>query len=53
LTDDDNALQYFTQADDFLKSDILNLDFEDRKTVERKNTTDLILEKLAETYLRN
>lgn len=53
LTDSNSTLKYFSEADKFLKSDILDLDFEDRKTVERKNTTDLILEKLVEQYLRN
>ncbi len=53
LSNDELLLEHFAIADNFLKSEILNLDFDDRKTVERKNTTDIIIEKLSETYLRN
>lgn len=52
LNDDAKTLEFFTLADEFLKSDSLELDFEDRKTVERKNTTDLINEKLIKKYLK-
>lgn len=45
------TLKYFIDSDVFLKSEYLSLDFNDRKTVERKNTTDLILEKLKEKLL--
>lgn len=53
LIDPVKTLDFFERSDEFLKSEILNLDFDDRKTVERKNTTDLISEKLIETYLKN
>lgn len=52
LKDTERTFQYFEMADAFLKSKILSLAFNDRKTVERKNTTDLINEKLAELHLR-
>jgi len=53
LTDPEKTLEYFKFADDFLKSEIINLDFDDRKTVERKNTTDAINDKLTEIYLHS
>ena len=53
LKNDSLAISKFEEAVNFLKSNELNLDFNDRKTVERKNTTDIIIEKLKEKFLRN
>lgn len=53
LKNEEQTLVYFKQASEFLESEELNLDFKDRKTVERKDTTELILETLKNKYLRN
>lgn len=53
LRDKDLTLQYFSKADSFLRDQILALDFSDRKTVERKNTTDTINDELIKKYLTN
>lgn len=52
LKDSQKAKEIFLESAEFIEGDILNIDFKDRKAVERKNTTDLIMEKLIETYLR-
>ena len=46
LKDEDLTLSIFKESSDFLESEELNLNFKDRKTVERKDTTELIIEKL-------
>lgn len=51
LRDDTLAISKFSEAVDFLKSKYLDLNFNDRKTVERRNTTDLIIQKLKEKYV--
>jgi hypothetical protein len=53
LKDSQKAKEYFLESAKFIEGDILNIDFKDRKAVERKNTTDLIMEKLIDTYLRD
>lgn len=52
LKDSEKALAYFMDSSQFIESEELGLNFKDRKSVERKNTTDLMLEKLIETYLK-
>ncbi len=52
LKDSRKVNEIFQKSAEFIESDILNIDFKDRKSVERKNTTDLIMEKLIETYLK-
>ncbi|UUW11325.1 AIPR family protein [Flavobacterium plurextorum] len=52
LKDEDLTLSIFKESSDFLESEELNLNFKDRKTVERKDTTELIIEKLKFKYLR-
>ncbi len=47
------CLDTFIESASFLESNELGLDFTDRKTVERKNTTDIIINKLKDKYLRN
>ena len=53
LKNEEMALIKFKEAIEFLKSDLLNLDFKDRKTVERKSTTDIILNGLVDKYLKH
>ena len=52
LKDEDLTLSIFKESSDFLESEELNLNFKDRKTVERKDTTELIIEKLKFKYSR-
>lgn len=52
LKNESLAIGKFEEAVNFLKSSELNLDFNDRKTVERKNTTDMIIEALKDKFLR-
>ena len=52
LKNEENAISKFQESINFLKSDFLNLDFKDRKTVERKGTTDIITNGLIEKYLK-
>ncbi|MCD8435998.1 AIPR family protein [Tenacibaculum dicentrarchi] len=51
LKDETKSFELFYKSAEFIETDILKIDFKDRKAVERKNTTDLIMEKLIETYL--
>jgi AIPR protein len=51
LKNDDECLTYFKDSSEFLESIELNLDFNDRKTVERKGTTELIIDRLKDKYL--
>jgi len=50
LKNETSAIERFKEAIAFLRSDTLNLDFKDRKTVERKTTTDIILNGLIQKY---
>jgi hypothetical protein len=50
LNDEELMLSKFREALDFLTSDKLGLDFGDRKTPERKNTTDMILLELKNKF---
>lgn len=52
LKNEELAITKFKESIDFLKSDFLNLDFKDRKTVERKGTTDIIMNGLVEKFLK-
>ena len=52
LKNEENAISKFQESIDFLQSEFLNLDFKDRKTVERKGTTDIITNGLIEKYLK-
>lgn len=52
LKNDESSFYFFKTAAEFIESDELNIDFNDRKAVERKDTTDLIIEKLIEKYLK-
>lgn len=52
LTDSDKSFEYFKSAAEFIESDEVGINFKDRKSVERKNTTDLINEKLVDKYLK-
>ena len=52
LKNEESAIFKFQESIDFLQSDFLNLDFKDRKTVERKGTTDIITDGLVEKYLK-
>lgn len=52
LKDANLTLQYFLEAAEFIESEGLGIDFSDRKSVERKDTTELIIEKLVEKYLK-
>ncbi|MDY8137508.1 AIPR family protein [Aquimarina sp. 2201CG5-10] len=47
------AIEKFKKAINFLRSEQLDLNFNDRKTVERKNTTDIIEFGLKNEYLVN
>lgn len=51
LKNNELCIEKFKEAVEFLKSDELSLNFNDRKTVERKNTTDTILQELKNKYL--
>jgi hypothetical protein len=46
LRNDTQCLQNFKEAATFLESENVELDFKDRKTVERKQTTDILIEKI-------
>lgn len=48
LKNESDCLKNFKEAAIFLESGEVNLDFKDRKTVERKQTTDLLIEKIKE-----
>ncbi|WP_417291180.1 AIPR family protein [Corallibacter sp.] len=52
LKDNDKTFEYFLESAKFIESDTLDIDFKDRKAVERKNTTDLIIDKLTDLYLK-
>lgn len=51
LKDEFKTLEIFKESANFIESTELNIDFNDRKAVERKDTTSLILDKLTEVYL--
>lgn len=51
LKDEQKTLDFFHESAKFIESDELNIDFNDRKSVERKDTTTLILDKLTEIHL--
>ena len=53
LKDENKSFTTFKEAAEFIESEDVGIDFKDRKSVERKDTTELILEKLIEKYLRN
>lgn len=53
LKNETKCLNVFKESAEFIESEVLNINFKDRKAVERKNTTDLILEKLIEIHLMN
>jgi len=52
LKDEKLKKETFKKAAEIIESAELNINFEDRKAVERKDTTDLIIEYLINTYLR-
>lgn len=52
LKDKNQSFEIFKTAAEFIESEELNIDFNDRKAVERKDTTELIIEKLIEKYLK-
>lgn len=52
LKNNELAILKFKESIEFLRSDFLGLDFKDRKTVERKATTDIIINGLFEKYLK-
>lgn len=52
LKDKYQSFEIFKTAAEFIESEELNIDFNDRKAVERKDTTELIIEKLIEKYLK-
>lgn len=52
LKDEKQSYEIFKNAAEFIESEELNIDFNDRKAVERKDTTELIIEKLIEKYLK-
>lgn len=52
LKDKNQSFEIFKAAAEFIESEELNIDFNDRKAVERKDTTELIIEKLIEKYLK-
>lgn len=52
LKNEENSISKFQESIEFLQSEFLNLDFKDRKTVERKGTTDIITNGLIEKYLK-
>lgn len=51
LRNDAKCFQHFKEAATFLESKNLELDFKDRKTVERKQTTEILIEKIKEKIL--
>lgn len=51
LKNEELAIEKFKEAIAFLRSEELDLNFKDRKTVERKNTTDTIEQGLINKYL--
>ena len=51
LKNEQKTLEYLYESAKFIESEELNIDFNDRKSVERKDTTTLILDKLTEIYL--
>lgn len=53
LSDESLALSKFKESLSFLQKSELNLNFKDRKTSERKNTTDIILQELKNYFYRN
>jgi hypothetical protein len=53
LKNESECLKLFKESAEFIESDKLGINFKDRKSVERKNTTELILENLIEVYLKN
>jgi hypothetical protein len=53
LKNDELRTEMFKSAAEIIESAELNIDFDDRKAVERKDTTDLMLEYLINTHLKN
>jgi len=53
LKDEEEKYKTFKLAAEIIESPELNINFDDRKAVERKDTTDLILEHLINIYLRD
>ena len=52
LKDETKKLEVFYQAAQIIESGELGINFDDRKSVERKDTTDMIIEFLVNKYLR-
>ena len=52
LKDENEKFEMFKLSAKIIESEELGINFEDRKSVERKDTTDLILEFLVNEYLR-
>lgn len=53
LKDETLKIETFKKAAEIIESSELNINFDDRKAVERKDTTDLIIEHLVDSYLKN